>query len=467
MTAEELNKVLVKIAKGTPLEEISEIYSISTSILEEWKILYQGTIENIKASLQVREFIRENKLEEALAICTLERFSDVEVIQSQRAVILNKLERPKEALNICNNPRFKSNPYFQIILYSILYNDMLRKYPLLEFDKVLAICDDPLFQKNASIQSQKITILIKQKKYDKALIICNKPFFRKNAIIQSQKVTILIIRRQYDEALVICNNSLFAENGQIQSQKITILIRQKRYNEALVICNNPLFQKDGSIQSQKVTILIKQEKYEEALVICNNPLFAEYDSIQSQKVTILRKQKKYDEALVICNNPLFAESVIIQIQKKNILDKNPDLKDTLLAEDVEQMMTDEISGSIAFSLLNNIKNRSISLVTIHESSVSSLEKIILTVSFYEMEEYSPKMILNYIKSQINECKDNQEALQILNQLKIRMLQRGRFFDIVFYQKLLLCNINIQEELLSVRNNLENLRDDNLESDPKR
>lgn len=273
------------------------------------------------------------------------------------------------------------------------------------------------------------------KYYDEMLEICNKEIFANAPIIQSQKINILMkladkeqklrneekVTKYYDEMLEICNKEEFANNKDVQSQKINILMKliekeqklgnkdkvAKYYDEILEICNKEIFGKTPEIQSQKITIIMKLVEKEQELG--NKEKVARY----------------YDEMLEICNKEIFTSNPIIQFQKTQIQEKK---EQNLLVND----MLEKDSNII----LNSIQDNFINLEEINSIEISISEQIIYTVAFYEKNNFSQKLILNYIKSKMKECASDLETLNILNKLKNKIIQNIRIFDVVFYQKLL-------------------------------
>lgn len=141
-------KVLVRLAKGISLSEISTELNVSKSTIYRWQKENLEEIEMIKASLKIRELIRIGNYKEALEFASEDRFNGCIHIQSQIITCLIKLGRYEEALVICNEERFKDN---------------------------------------FIIQSQRINCLIKLGKYKKALDICNEDRFSNYSHIQSKK----------------------------------------------------------------------------------------------------------------------------------------------------------------------------------------------------------------------------------------------------------------------------------------
>ena len=100
----------------------------------------------------------------------------------------------------------------------------------------------------------------------------------------SKEIKKLIGARRYKEAIRLTQK--YPLNPVIQSQRIGILIRGRKYTEARNIGNRPEFINDAPIQSQMIAIDIQEGKYEEARKKGNRPEFIKNEAIQSQMKTI-------------------------------------------------------------------------------------------------------------------------------------------------------------------------------------
>lgn len=96
------NKILVRLAKNIPVAEIVKAFSVSPAIVLDLQAQNQEEIEKIKVSLEVRELMREGKLEEALKICECKENLNNAAVQSQRVTILRDLGRITEACVVSN-----------------------------------------------------------------------------------------------------------------------------------------------------------------------------------------------------------------------------------------------------------------------------------------------------------------------------------------------------------------------------
>ena len=143
-----------------------------------------------------------------------------------------------------------------------------------EYEKALELVklyqDIPLFKRYHEYLikelSKKIKSLISNKQWDLALKLCS--IETENLIIISQRIEILIFQRKCKEALALCTEEKCNENIIILSQKITILIKQRELNKALALCTEEKCNENSIILSQKITILLKLHREEEALSLC-------------------------------------------------------------------------------------------------------------------------------------------------------------------------------------------------------
>lgn len=298
------------------------------------------------------------------------------------------------------------------------YDETEKKKVLVRLAKNIDV-EDISLELNVSVT----TIYEWRKRYEAEI------FFIKTSL----EVRDLVRQKKYNEALEICSREEFLHNNILQSQRVTLLMLQKKYNKALEICSKEEFLNHEVMQSQRVTILIILKRYDEALEICSREDFLNDEPLQSQRITVLMIQRRYDEALEICNREEFLNSASLKNQKEKVLIQQGDY--TLL--------------------LNKIKQREIIFDEIKTCNICPLEKIILTVALYEAKKYPQKISLNYLKPYFLEYENDNEALNILNLLKERLMQKNYAFDIEFYQYLIMKNKRIEErnQLLAVKENL--------------
>ena len=226
-----------------------------------------------------------------------------------------------------------------------------------EYEKALELVklyqDIPLFKRYHEYLikelSKKIKSLISNKQWDLALKLCS--IETENLIIISQRIEILIFQRKCKEALALCTEEKCNENIIILSQKITILIKQRELNKALALCTEEKCNENSIILSQKITILLKLHREEEALSLCEQNkqkpmILSLYQSILQTIST-----EKPDQKII----PSTAQSVCFE---------KPDMTEVIM-------------------MLAHLYNNSCTVSMIENSSLNTWEKIILKIGYYE------------------------------------------------------------------------------------
>ncbi len=230
------------------------------------------------------------------------------------------------------------------------------------------------------------------------------------------------------------------------------LMKKNENDQALAICEEEECQNDGVVQSQKITLLMRmntKESIQEALSICNKEEFQNNEFIQSQKIKILLKinvEENLQEVLAICNREEFKDNKIINKQKKYAL---------LLLKYFKSIKAQLITVPLQF--LKEIKKHQLSLSEIESLDISDWNKMVLTCAFYDNENYSKKMILDYLKSQIQVYMEDENALKGINKLKSKLEQKSSFFDMNFYKDMLDYNVYLpkkQKKLQRLKKKLE-------------
>lgn len=214
-------KVLVRLAKGIRISEISSKLNVSKSTIYRWQKENLEEIEMIKASLKIRELIRNGNYMEALEFASNGIFKDNFRIQSQKITCLIKLGRINKALTMCNEDRFKD-----------------------------------VFV----IQSQKITCLIYFRRFDEAFSLCNEDRFSNYSPIQNQKR--YLIKKFKSKSSQPQNH-----NNQINKEKLLTLLQSIKDKEtSLEELNNlnlPNYQK-----AILTMAIYEVENYDISIAIC-------------------------------------------------------------------------------------------------------------------------------------------------------------------------------------------------------
>ena len=176
--------------------------------------------------------------------------------------------------------------------------------------------------------SKKIKELIELEEYDKAAKIAER--YPNNIIIQSQMVTIAIREEEYEKAKEI--GARFEDNAPIQSQMVTIAIREEEYEKAKEI--GARFEDNALIQSQMVTIAIREgdfQKIEEIGARFENYKFIQYQIKEFGKNSRLQQ----------------SDSNITQ--KEDIIEKNKEelgkLKTKIYYDKIDEKLIENINGS--------------------------------------------------------------------------------------------------------------------------
>ena len=300
-----------------------------------------------------------------------------------------------------------------------------------EYEKALELVklyqDIPLFKRYHEYLikelSKKIKSLISNKQWDLALKLCS--IETENLIIISQRIEILIFQRKCKEALALCTEENCNENISILSQKITILTKQRKLNKALALCTEEKCNENIIILSQKITILIKQRKLNKALALCTEEKCNENSIILSQKIRILLKLHREEEALFLCEQ---------NKQKPMILSLYQSILQTISSVCFEKPDVTEV-----IIMLAHLYNNSCTVSMIENSSLNTWEKIILKIGYYERNH--SKKALSILKKEIAEHQFDKEQLTILKQSLERVKKHSPYFDIAYYNHIL-CGKNL-------------------------
>ena len=300
-----------------------------------------------------------------------------------------------------------------------------------EYEKALELVklyqDIPIFKRYHEYLikelSKKIKSLILNKQWDLALKLCS--IETENLIIISQRIEILIFQRKCKEALALCTEENCNENISILSQKITILTKQRKLNKALALCTEEKCNENIIILSQKITILIKQRKLNKALALCTEEKCNENSIILSQKITILLKLHREEEALFLCEQ---------NKQKPMILSLYQSILQTISSVCFEKPDVTEV-----IIMLAHLYNNSCTVSMIENSSLNTWEKIILKIGYYERNH--SKKALSILKKEIAEHQFDKKQLTILKQSLERVKKHSPYFDIAYYNHIL-CGKNL-------------------------
>ena len=197
----------------------------------------------------------------------------------------------------------------------------------------------------------------------------------------SKKIKSLILNKQWDLALKLC--SIETENLIIISQRIEILIFQRKCKEALALCTEEKCNENIIILSQKITILIKQRELNKALALCTEEKCNENSIILSQKITILLKLHREEEALSLCEQNKQKPMILSLYQSilQTISTEKPDQK--IIPSTAQSVCFEKPDMTEVIMMLAHLYNNSCTVSMIENSSLNTWEKIILKIGYYE------------------------------------------------------------------------------------
>ena len=197
----------------------------------------------------------------------------------------------------------------------------------------------------------------------------------------SKKIKSLILNKQWDLALKLC--SIETENLIIISQRIEILIFQRKCKEALALCTEEKCNENIIILSQKITILIKQRELNKALALCTEEKCNENSIILSQKITILLKLHREEEALSLCEQNKQKPMILSLYQSilQTISTEKPDQK--IIPSTAQSVCFEKPDVTEVIIMLAHLYNNSCTVSMIENSSLNTWEKIILKIGYYE------------------------------------------------------------------------------------
>ena len=404
--------------------EVKEMLDISKSTVYKW-LREEGYNRDTKKILQtINNLWNSKEYEKALELVKL--YQDIPLFKRYHEYLIKELSKKIKSLIL--NKQWD----LALKLCSIETENLIiisQRIEILIFQRkckeALALCTEEKCNENIIILSQKITILIKQRELNKALALCTEEKCNENSIILSQKITILIKQRELNKALALCTEENCNENISILSQKITILTKQRKLNKALALCTEEKCNENIIILSQKITILIKQRKLNKALALCTEEKCNENSIILSQKITILLKLHREEEALFLCEQ---------NKQKPMILSLYQSILQTISSVCFEKPDVTEV-----IIMLAHLYNNSCTVSMIENSSLNTWEKIILKIGYYERNH--SKKALSILKKEIAEHQFDKKQLTILKQSLERVKKHSPYFDIAYYNYIL-CGKNL-------------------------
>ena len=315
-----------------------------------------------------------------------------------------------------------------------------------KYKEAMEIGSREIFKENVRIQSQMIKIAIKMEDFKAAMKIASNKEYENNDVIQSQKMAIFMAENNFEEAKKIGERKEFFGNESTQSQMITIAMREGDLERAKEIGSRKIFEDAGAIQSQMITIAIKEGKFENAREIANREIngvkiFENYPMIQSQMINIAIIQGDLEKAKELCSKELSKniKSARKQMKYINFLIKKQGIANKKEDEEINlnQIKTKIYYDRITEEDIRNIKNN---------KTLSEKMKMYVLLAIYEKSkrvESAKELIQEYRKN-----KNNQQKQQDIKNLNIIFQKitskKQQIFDYSFYDKIL--NWKIDEKL---------------------
>ena len=383
------NEAKEMLAKGKKVKQVSEEMKISVATIYKWKKeVEEKTVEKIE--------------ERYLKSQSNKPIQDA-IDTSKEIKKLIGLKRFNEAMRLTE--KYLENPVIQSQRVKILIIN--RKY-----QEAKRIGRREEFINDAPIQSQMITIVIKEGDLEEAKRIGRREEFINNMPTQSQMITLAIKEGDLEEAKRIGRREEFINNAPIQSQMITIAIKEGDLEKAKKIGKRKEFINNEQIQSQMITIAIKEGDLEKAKKIGRRKEFINSESIQSQMITIAIKEGDLEEAKRIGRREEFINNEQIQSQMITIAIKEGDLekakkigkrKEFINSESIQsQMITiaikeGNLEEAIETRIIETMKPIKYEMFEEQTSTLNSeiLNQIATKLYYNKIEQKDIERIINY------------------------------------------------------------------------
>ena len=317
----------------------------------------------------------------------------------------------------------------------------------LEYDKAIEVAK--LFPKNKVIQSQLITVYIKQGEYEKVIEIAKR--FPKCESIQSQLITIYIKQGEYEKGIETAELFLNydPDSEVIQSQLITIYIKQGEYEKGIELASR--FPNFEVIQSQLMTIYIKQGKHKEGIELASR--FPNYEFIQNQLMTIYIKQGKYKEGIELASR--FPKNEFIQNKLSMITYSKYDRCNKEQSKELEYQNTPNTENRELIKKLNNIRSK-ILLGTVQLEDVEYLDSfkdeidleryLLIKAAIYERLNFKNNCVA--IIKQIPNI-DIRQKRKLIEEV----LKKQKYYNIQKWDELIKWEIDDMESYLENKNQI--------------
>lgn len=421
------NKILVRIAKGMDITLICKELNVKQDVVLDLEKTAKDEIEIIRVSLEIRRLIRENNYEEALFLSSKKCFLDNPVIASQRINILYNLKRYGEALKICDRPSLVHNADIKSQKIGILI--AIKKY-----DEALFIASKEEYLEHKAIQFYRARLLVLLNRYGEAYEIYTKKQYRTDESFQAELIRLLFNFGKYIEILLIAERPEFYNSSMIQGLMAKTWLKLGKEKEALKIINRKEFKYKANVQIVMIELLLNKRRYEEALEMCNLKEFQGQFNIQLKKIDALIGLYRYSEALRVCNCKILRDNELANTLKYVI----PYLSDFRMRE------LDEFENSIYQQYLRLVKDKELELAEIRALDESEEVKDILTMAYYEVNNFHKDVIMYYLKN-MQKKYEEVSMISIIERLKARFKVKVKYFDNDFYYELLKLTGKLKQE----------------------
>ncbi len=473
----EINKIIERIKsnkiKNFDLKRYDSVLGweyneeLYESYLKQEEEEEEKSLENtIKVSKEIKQLINDERYEEAEK--KGKKYKDNIIIQTQMLLIAIK-QNDFEKIKLIA----KTYKDFEAIQIQI-GNYIKELISLEEFEKAIELCE--FFLENPIIQSQRLTIAIKQNDFGKIQqiaktykdvkaiqrqisilineLIDNRKYktatqlgeiFKDDSIIQSQMLTIAIIQKDYEkiEQIAIIYKDVKAIQRQI-SVLINELIESSEYKTAIRL--GKIFKDDVIMQSQMLLIAIKTEDNNEIKQIAKKYKDDEVIRTQLERyIEIQLIKKQYAIVLEIQDILNNKEKTQEQLQPENSesiedVENSENIEDNEKNHYLAKLKTRIYLGKIDDELINEINESQI---------LSEYERTIILFAIYEKKNMPERVKQIQAKANFEDESQKREVRKIIERMKSK---KKRIFDFGIYDKLLYWQFD--EELLGKYKNNE-------------
>ena len=325
---------------------------------------------------------------------------------------------------------------------------LLKEYSIKEVATKIGVSIPTLYNWKKEYEkkvSKSISQMIVDLEYDKAIEVAK--LFPKNKVIQSQLITVYIKQGEYEKVIEIAKR--FPNRESIQSQLITIYIKQGEYETGIETAELFLnYDPDSEvIQSQLITIYIKQGEYETGIETAE--LFLNYDPdsevIQSQLITIYIKQGEYEKAIEIAKR--FPKNEIIQHQLDYIYKRVKYLKNNLNINPIEdETIVKKINQIRSKILLGTVQLEDVEYLDSFKDEIDLERYLLIKAAIYERLNFKNNCVA--IIKQIPNI-DIRQKRKLIEEV----LKKQKYYNIQKWDELIKWEIDDMESYLENKNQI--------------